>query len=191
MQNQQSPLLASHNSTTARRGGTLATLSLEEKGDSRSDQNQSLTLRYIQGQLVHLLEPRLQSSAWEKAVTDELGGFSSGCVCCVCGADLLWSVYVYNDTTEEWDALNIVQTMTLYVLSGREYLGWILTRKFHSATGNSFLFFLFWVGIITEHFVHSGQVTLPERYPRHLSTDLKETTDFSSNEAVRGYDLGR
>lgn len=66
------------------------------------------------------------------------------------------------------------------MLSGREYLGGVLSRNFDSATGNSFLSsFLFWVGIITEHFVHSGQITLPERYPRHLSTGPKETTGFS------------
>lgn len=69
--------------------------------------------------------------------------------------------------------------------------GYLVESSIQPQVIPSFLFFLFSVGIITEHFVHSDQITLSERYPRLLSTGLKETTDFSSNEAVRGYDLGR
>lgn len=142
-QNQQSPLLVSHNSTTAQRGGTLATLPLEGEGGlqewSKPKPDPQIHPRAAgtsAGTQVTkaVLERKLLPMSWEALEV----AVHAGCV----GADLLWSIYVYNDTTEKWDALNIVQTKTLYVLSGKNTSdGYLVESSIQPHVIPSFLLF--------------------------------------------------
>lgn len=64
------------------------------------------------------------------------------------GADLLWSVYLYNGATEKWDALNVVQITTLHVLRGKNTSdGHLVESSIQPRVIPSFLLFFSGLGL--------------------------------------------